>query len=127
MKRFIACVLAALAFAGAASAQEHGPVLDRFPVDRTTELPALQNGARLFVNYCLTCHSASYMRYNRMKEIGLSEQQIGLRIRLDLRLAARPGPAEATGPPILGGLGGPVRSSPRHHGCPAPSFGRTAP
>ena len=27
---------------------------------------ALQNGAKLFVNYCLSCHSAEYMRYNRM-------------------------------------------------------------
>lgn len=29
---------------------------------------ALQRGARTFVNYCLSCHSASYMRYNRMGE-----------------------------------------------------------
>jgi len=27
---------------------------------------ALQRGARTFVNYCLSCHSAAYMRYNRM-------------------------------------------------------------
>ena len=75
MKRFIAFVLAALAFAGAAIAQEH-PALDRFPAERTTELPALQNGARLFVNYCMTCHAASYMRYNRMHDIGLTDDQI---------------------------------------------------
>ena len=30
----------------------------------------------MFVNYCLNCHSASYMRYNRLRDIGLSEQQI---------------------------------------------------
>jgi ubiquinol-cytochrome c reductase cytochrome c1 subunit len=29
---------------------------------------SLQNGARLFVNYCVSCHSAEYMRYNRMAE-----------------------------------------------------------
>lgn len=29
---------------------------------------SLQNGARLFVNYCLSCHSASYARYNRVAE-----------------------------------------------------------
>ena len=29
---------------------------------------SLQNGARLFVNYCLSCHSASYSRYNRVAE-----------------------------------------------------------
>jgi ubiquinol-cytochrome c reductase cytochrome c1 subunit len=34
------------------------------------------NGAKLFVNYCLNCHGASYMRYNRLQQIGLSEQMI---------------------------------------------------
>ena len=29
---------------------------------------SLQRGARLFVNYCLSCHSAQFMRYNRMAE-----------------------------------------------------------
>lgn len=28
--------------------------------------PSLQRGAKLFVNYCLSCHSAKFMRYNRM-------------------------------------------------------------
>ena len=28
--------------------------------------PSLQHGAKLFVNYCLSCHSAKFMRYNRM-------------------------------------------------------------
>ena len=27
---------------------------------------SLQRGARLFVNYCLSCHSAAFMRYNRL-------------------------------------------------------------
>ncbi len=27
---------------------------------------SLQRGARMFVNYCLSCHSASYMRYSRI-------------------------------------------------------------
>lgn len=35
---------------------------------------SLQRGARTFVNYCLSCHSAAYMRYNRMgKDLGISE------------------------------------------------------
>ena len=35
---------------------------------------SLQRGARLFVNYCLSCHSAAYMRYNRMGEdLGISD------------------------------------------------------
>jgi ubiquinol-cytochrome c reductase cytochrome c1 subunit len=39
-------------------------------------MAALQNGAKLFVNYCLNCHQAAFMRYNRLRDIGLSEQQI---------------------------------------------------
>lgn len=57
------------------SASEGEFPLDRAP-DRTTDVTALQNGARLFVNYCLNCHSASAMRYNRMQDIGLTEEQI---------------------------------------------------
>ena len=49
--------------------------LDRAP-DRGTDLVALQNGAKLFVNYCLNCHSASAMRYSRLKDIGLTDMQI---------------------------------------------------
>ena len=37
---------------------------------------SLQRGARLFVNYCLNCHTAKYMRYNRLTDIGLTEAQI---------------------------------------------------
>jgi ubiquinol-cytochrome c reductase cytochrome c1 subunit len=36
---------------------------------------SLQRGARTFVNYCLSCHSASYMRFNRMGEdLGIGEE-----------------------------------------------------
>lgn len=56
-------------------ANEGGFPLDHAP-DRTKDLASLQNGAKLFVNYCLNCHSASAMRYNRMKDIGLTEEQI---------------------------------------------------
>lgn len=38
---------------------------------------SLQRGARMFVNYCLSCHSAAYMRYNRLAEdLGLSEEAV---------------------------------------------------
>ena len=49
--------------------------LDRAPIDERDTL-SLQRGARHFVNYCLGCHSAGYMRYNRLTDIGLSEKQI---------------------------------------------------
>ena len=38
---------------------------------------SLQRGARLFTNYCLSCHSAAYMRYNRMgADLGLTDKQV---------------------------------------------------
>ncbi len=43
---------------------------------RTNELVALQNGAKIFINHCLNCHSASFMRYNKLKDIGLTSEQI---------------------------------------------------
>jgi ubiquinol-cytochrome c reductase cytochrome c1 subunit len=48
--------------------------LDRAPV--SDDQASLQRGARHFVNYCLNCHSAGYMRYNRLRDIGLTDQQI---------------------------------------------------
>jgi ubiquinol-cytochrome c reductase cytochrome c1 subunit len=48
---------------------------DKAP-NKTNDMGALQNGAKLFVNYCLNCHSAAYMRYNRLRDIGLTELQI---------------------------------------------------
>jgi ubiquinol-cytochrome c reductase cytochrome c1 subunit len=37
---------------------------------------SLQRGARLFVNHCLNCHSAQYMRYNRLTDLKLTPDQI---------------------------------------------------
>jgi len=51
-----------------------GHPLDRAP--ERTSMAALQNGAKLFVNHCLNCHSASSMRYNRLRDLGLTEEQI---------------------------------------------------
>ncbi len=51
--------------------------LDRVPADvRPRDPVSLQRGAQVFVNYCLGCHSAGYMRYERLQDLGLSEQQI---------------------------------------------------
>ena len=59
-----------------AHASEGGIAWDKFPMKRITDMGALQNGAKLFVNYCLNCHQAAYMRFNRMRDIGLTEEQI---------------------------------------------------
>ena len=53
-------------------ASEGGSKLMQANVDIANTI-SLQNGARLFINYCVSCHSAEYMRYNRMAEdLGLS-------------------------------------------------------
>jgi ubiquinol-cytochrome c reductase cytochrome c1 subunit len=76
MKKLILILLASFGFTAGAVAAEGGIAWDRFPVAKTTDVASLQNGAKLFVNYCLNCHSASFMRYNRLRDIGLSEDQI---------------------------------------------------
>lgn len=58
-----------------ALASEETVHLDHAPIDPDNQA-SLQRGARTFVNYCLSCHSAAYMRYNRLRDIGLSEAQI---------------------------------------------------
>jgi ubiquinol-cytochrome c reductase cytochrome c1 subunit len=64
-----------LALPAAAFASESSVSLDRAPINAHNQ-GSLQRGAAVFVNYCLTCHSAGYMRYNRMQDIGLTEAQI---------------------------------------------------
>src|SRR6195952_3245503 len=84
MKKSIRSTLAALlamcalstTLVQSASANEGGYVWDKFPTEKLSDMAALQNGAKLFVNYCLNCHSAAYMRYNRMHDIGLTDEQI---------------------------------------------------
>jgi len=49
--------------------------LDHAP-DQSKDLASLQRGAKLFVNYCLNCHAASSMRYNRLRDIGLNEDEV---------------------------------------------------
>lgn len=76
MKKLLASLLAAFALVTGAQASGGDLVLDKFPKERVTDLAALQNGAKIFVNYCLNCHAAAFMRFNRLKDIGLTEQQI---------------------------------------------------
>jgi ubiquinol-cytochrome c reductase cytochrome c1 subunit len=49
--------------------------LDHAPIN-SGDYASLQRGAALFVNYCLNCHSANYMRYNRLQDIGLNDKEI---------------------------------------------------
>lgn len=74
-KLLLSFALALAALAPAVHAAEEGLHWDKAP-NMTNDIPALQDGARIFVNYCLSCHSAAYMRFNRLRDIGLTEQQI---------------------------------------------------
>jgi len=76
MKKLLLALLCVPLAAGfSAYASEAGYRLDRAPID-PKDLLSLQAGARTFVNYCLNCHGAQFMRYNRLTDLGLSEAQI---------------------------------------------------
>ena len=72
MRRILVALLWAPATLLAAAASHP---LDRAPLE-PRDLVSLQAGARTFVNYCLNCHGAQYMRYNRLGDLGLTEAQI---------------------------------------------------
>jgi ubiquinol-cytochrome c reductase cytochrome c1 subunit len=72
VRRFILALL----FAPAAVQAAGGDIrLDRANID-SGDVLSIQRGAKVFVNYCLNCHSAAAMRYNRLMDLGLTEQQI---------------------------------------------------
>jgi len=74
LRRTLAWMLLAAPLAAAAS---ESVKLDRLPADvNPHDRASLQRGAQVYVNYCLGCHSAAYMRYNRLQDLGLTEQEI---------------------------------------------------
>ncbi|WP_303901826.1 cytochrome c1 [Thiohalomonas denitrificans] len=74
MKKFIYALLIA-ALPGLTIAAG-GVQLDKAPVD-LHDKASLQRGAQLFANYCLSCHSAQYMRFNRMaRDLEMSDEQV---------------------------------------------------
>ena len=68
-------LLVLLLFSATAWAAETGYRLDKSPHE-PTDIVSLQVGAKLYVNYCLGCHSMQYMRYGGLTELRLTEQQI---------------------------------------------------
>jgi ubiquinol-cytochrome c reductase cytochrome c1 subunit len=70
-----ATTLALVATPGAFAAG--GPVaLDAAPAQKLSDKAAMQNGAKTFMSYCLGCHGLSAMRYSRLADIGMTEEQI---------------------------------------------------
>jgi len=76
MKKILASLVCGWALVTSAMAAGGGLPWDRFPKEKMSDMAALQNGAKLFANYCLNCHSAQFQRYNKLRDIGLTEQQI---------------------------------------------------
>jgi ubiquinol-cytochrome c reductase cytochrome c1 subunit len=76
MKNLITLLLMGLFSINTAYAAGSSVALDHVEID-ITDQASLQRGAQTFINYCLSCHSASFMRYNRMaKDIGLTDEQV---------------------------------------------------
>ena len=77
MNKTVALLAAFLlaAVAGPAASSGGDIRLEPAPGNRL-DLPSLQRGARTFVNYCLNCHSARFMRYNRLTDIGVDLSMI---------------------------------------------------
>jgi ubiquinol-cytochrome c reductase cytochrome c1 subunit len=75
VRNVVVALVASIALAGPATAQ-HEPALDEAN-NNVANTASLQRGAKYFVNYCLGCHSAQYVRYNRVAEdLQISEQQL---------------------------------------------------
>jgi len=77
MNKF-AFLLAVLLCAGSDAALASGGAdlrMNPAPVNRL-DSASLQRGARNFVNYCLNCHSAKYMRYQRLTDLGVDSAMI---------------------------------------------------
>ena len=76
MIRKVIVAVAILLLPALAVAAGGGGHVEKADIDISNEA-ALQRGAKYFVNYCLGCHSAQYVRYNRLaQDLGLSEDQL---------------------------------------------------
>jgi ubiquinol-cytochrome c reductase cytochrome c1 subunit len=77
VRRAVIAFALAIGLTGGAAAQQHeGGGLDAAN-NNISNTASLQRGAKYFVNYCLGCHSAKYVRYNRLGEdLQISDQQV---------------------------------------------------
>lgn len=71
-------LLLALLFVVPGSAMAAGATIELDPYKPDlTNLESLKNGAKVFAQYCNSCHSATLMRYNRVaKDLELSEEEL---------------------------------------------------
>ncbi len=101
MKKIFALVLFLVAQAALASGGAGVP-LDHWDRAKANDLVALQNGAKIFANYCIGCHAAASMRWNRLSDLGLTKEQIkdyllppGQRVGDLMTIAMKPADAKA--------------------------------
>ncbi|MDA8094817.1 MAG: cytochrome c1 [Betaproteobacteria bacterium] len=78
---------------------DEGVKLQTAPVNLENKA-SLQRGAQIFANYCLSCHSANYMRYNRLQDLGLTTDQISQNLmfasdKVGARMTVAMNPADA--------------------------------
>jgi len=72
-KKLITCLLLCLPLFAHAAGDVH---LEKADINLENK-SSLRHGAKLFVNYCLSCHSASMMRYSRVgQDLGLTDDQV---------------------------------------------------
>lgn len=66
MKKLLIALVFSLASTQAAAAGGGGDLMEAHP--DVTDKASLQNGAKLFVNHCMGCHSMKYMRYSQLAD-----------------------------------------------------------
>ena len=71
MNRYVSSLLVFSLAIGQVFAASSDISLDTFPVSRVNNNAALQNGAKLYFNYCLGCHGISQVRYSRLNGFGI--------------------------------------------------------
>ena len=77
MKKYLTVFFIAFSMmASSAVMSAGGAHLDHAPIN-LDDKESLINGAKTFANYCLSCHSAEYMRYNRIgRDLGMSDSEV---------------------------------------------------
>jgi ubiquinol-cytochrome c reductase cytochrome c1 subunit len=75
-KKIFALMLLILTSLNSTAGEGEGYLLQKAPIDLYNK-SSLQKGAKLFINYCMGCHSLEHQRYNRMaRDIGLTDDQV---------------------------------------------------
>src|SRR5690606_25129638 len=101
VQKLVGGLLAVGLFAALPALAQHEPKLD--PANNNiANTASLQRGAKYFVNYCFGCHSAKYVRYNRLgQDLQLTEDQLvtnlmftGDQVHDTMEIAMRPEDAE---------------------------------